>query len=68
MCNNLKKIILDTMTVRKAFQKIFDEMGEMPTHISSDQVLKSYCLTCLMYTLLSNNIIFFQGKEFISQK
>lgn len=33
-------LILDTMTVRKAFQKIFDEMGEKPTHISSDQVYK----------------------------
>lgn len=32
------KNILDTLTVRKAFEKIFHDMGELPTHISSDQV------------------------------
>jgi hypothetical protein len=45
------------MTVRKAFEKIFAEMGEKPTHISTDQVL------LLNYVLVvknnRNNILIF---------
>ena len=34
----IKNIYVDKTTVRKAFDKIFEEMGQMPTHISTDQV------------------------------